>query len=138
MLDFAAAFPSQMAAVRARDKQVAPTLRRLGMFREKDKGQWDCPSQETTIYGFLINTVGPFGRGMVPISPGKVEHLQLVLAAMQEAAGRSVPDRFLAKVGGKLISVREAFAPAKLWSAEFMWGTEVLVTPEMAASARFL
>ena len=99
--DFAAAFPSQMAAVRARDKQVAPTLRRLGMFREKDKGQWDCPSQETTIYGFLINTVGPFGRGMVSISPGKVENLQLVLAAMQEAEGRSVPDRFLAKVGGK-------------------------------------
>jgi len=146
--DFAAAFPSRMAAVRARDKQVAPTLRRLGMFREKDKGQWDCPSQETTIYGFLINTVGPFGRGLVSISPSKVEDLQLVLAAMQEAEGRSVPDRFLAKVGGKLISVREAFAPAKLWSAEFFWaldmpnklwwGTEVLVTQGMAASARFL
>ncbi len=33
------------------------------------------------------------------ISPGKVENLQLILAAMQEAEGRSVPDRFLAKVG---------------------------------------
>jgi len=67
---------------------------------------------------------------------------------MQAAEGASVPDRFLAKVGGKLISVREAFSPAKLWSAEFFWaldmpnklwwGAKVLVTSEMARSARFL
>ena len=123
-------------------------MRRLGMYREKSKGQWDCPAQETVIYGFVVNTVGPFGRGLVTISPGKVKDLQVVLAAMQAAEGRSLPDRFLAKVGGKLISVREAFAPAKLWSAEFFWaldmpnklwwGAKVMVTPEMATSARFL
>ena len=70
----------------------------------------------------------------------------MVLAAMQAAEGSSLPDRFLAKVGGKLISVRAAFAPA--WSAEFFWaldmpnklwwGANVLITPEMAESARFL
>ena len=37
--DFAAAFPSQWEAIRARDKSVAPTMRRLGMYREKSKGQ---------------------------------------------------------------------------------------------------
>ena len=146
--DFAAAFPSLREAIRARDKVVGPVMQRLGMSREKDKGQWDQPAQETTIYGFLVNTVGPYGRGLVTIPQAKVEDLQLVLAAMQEAEGTSVPDRFLAKVGGKLISVREAFSPAKLWSAEFFWaldmpnklwwGAKVLVSSEMAESARFL
>ena len=146
--DFAAAFQSPREAIRARDKQVAPTMKRLGMCREAEKGQWSQPSQETTIYGLLVNTVGPFNRGLVTIPPGKVKDLQMVLAAMQAAEGSSLPDRFLAKVGGKLISVRAAFAPAKLWSAEFFWaldmpnkfwwGANVLITPEMAESARFL
>ena len=122
--------------------------RRVLVVLTKDKGQWDQPAQETTIYGFLVNTVGPYGRGLVTIPQAKVKDLQLVLAAMQEAEGTSVPDRFLAKVGGKLISVREAFSPAKLWSAEFFWaldmpnklwwGAKVLVSSEMAESARFL
>ena len=146
--DFAAAFKTMRAAIRARDKAVGPLMRRLGMSREKEKGQWDSPAQEATIYGFLVNTIGPFGRGLVTIPPAKVSDLQLVLAAMQKAEGTSVPDRFLAKVGGKLISVREAFSPAKLWSAEFFWaldmpnklwwGAKVFVTSEMAESARFL
>ena len=146
--DFAAAFKTLREAVRARDRAVGPLMRRLGMSREKEKGQWDSPAQEATIYGFLVNTVGPFGRGLVTIPPAKVSDLQFVLAAMQKAEGTSVPDRFLAKVGGKLISVREAFSPAKLWSAEFFWaldmpnklwwGAKVFVTSEMAESARFL
>ena len=113
------------AAIRARDKVVAPLMRRLGMSREKEKGQWDCPAQETTIYGFIVNTVGPFNRGLVTIPSAKVAKLQQALAAMQKAEGSSVPDRFLAKVGGKLISVREAFSPAKLWSAEFYWALDM-------------
>ena len=72
-----------------------------------------------------MNTVGPFNRGLVTIPPGKVEDLQMVLAAMQATEGKYLPDRFLAKVGGKLISVRAAFAPAKLWSAEFFWALDM-------------
>ena len=71
--DFAAAFQSPREAIRARDKQVAPTMKRLGMCREAEKGQWSQPSQETTIYGLLVNTVGPFNRGLVTIPPGKVK-----------------------------------------------------------------
>jgi hypothetical protein len=149
--DFAAMFNSADHAASIRDLVIQPVMDLLGIVREPSKGCWNNPTTKPVIYGFEVDTIGLDGRGLVTVPDDKKADIVLALTAILEASESTVSARFLARVAGKVISVSEAFSPARPWCAEFFWGIDarhrlpwkwdnrdVWVSTGMALDAAFL
>jgi hypothetical protein len=149
--DFALVATSFSEATSARDSFIGPDLEACGVVREPSKGHWDSPTQSAIIYGLRIDSVGPLGYGLVTIPEEKLPSLQAVMQQILDSDQKWISCRQMSRASSKIISVKEAFHPARPWCVPFLkaiakadplpweWDKKsILVDSEMIEHATFL
>ncbi len=132
--DFAVAAPTREIAQRIRDEIIGPMLKRLGLVRALDKGEWE-PSTTFKFLGFQLDSV----KGLVLVPQEKMDKYKQAIQKILRA-GTTTPKE-LASVAGKMVSILRAFAPALIYVrsafsqiAKFVDGSQGWWTPLVLSS----